>query len=420
MTFIKEYLWKKDYRKSLTFIILIFSLFYLLCNIPFINLINFNELNPGPFEYSAFDINLFNMDPVLFQAGSTISLRHPFLNYLAILYSFFNSKLALYFIILIQSLVGALSVALIFIFMKNIKLSNLHSYIITILFGVFSYSIISTLVPDSYLYAQLALISSIVYMQYSILEKCFNPIGYVVLGIFNFGITITNFIPYTINMLIANFTLKNKNFLKNLLKTIFIGLLLVILLSCTQFLISDKPWFMDISNSFESESAPYAQTYDEQLHPNAINAFIGSPIMLGSLTFKDGTFAVVTNLLINMPAYVKLIIYLILILCVTSIVLNIKQRETWIILSIICFNMFIHLVKGFGLSTYLYDVYLYAGHYIFVIPMLLGMLLKRFNNKKKITNIFMVLLCTITLIIFAHNIFMEFNLYNFVKSYYLM
>ncbi|MDV5105659.1 DUF6080 domain-containing protein [Clostridium perfringens] len=63
-------------------------------------------------------------------------------------------------------------------------------------------------------------------------------------------------------------------------------------------------------------------------------------------------------------------------------------------------------------------MYLYAGHYIFVVPMYLGFLFKKLENKK-ILKFVTIILAIITLVTFINNIFMQNQMFNLVKQTYL-
>ena len=128
--------------------------------------------------------------------------------------------------------------------------------------------------------------------------------------------------------------------------------------------------------------------------------------------------AIVTNIGIKFPIYLKLITVILLILIIMSIIYNIKNREMWTLSSFLIVAFFIHIIKGFGLAVFEYDMYLYAGHYIFVVPMYLGFLFKKLENKK-ILKFVTIILAIITLVTFINNIFMQNQMFNLVKQTYL-
>lgn len=419
MNFISNYTFSKNNRKSILILILTFTIFYSLYNLPITNLIVNYDLLEGPFDYfSPFTLNLFNMDPSLYSSFNNATILHPLTSYIAIIYnSFFRYPLfMLYAMTIFQAFVGSLSVTFMFIFLKNLNISSKFTYIITIFFGVFSYSIISSLVPDSYLYAQLILIVSLVYIQYSLKYNKCGIVGYAILGILNFGITITNIIPYICNVFIANITSKTRkeNF-KKIFKAILLALSSIAILNLIQYLITDRVWFLSAGDTLEYQYA-YTAPIKSVSIKNLIYGFVSSPILLGPLTFHKDLMALCTNFSVPFPIYTKIITMILLLLCIISIIVNIKKKETWFCLTSIFLAIFLHIIIGFGLSTFNYDVYLYAGHYLFTIPILIGLLCERFNNVKSIyKNIFFAFLCCITFIILAHNIFMHFTLLDILK-----
>lgn len=133
----------------------------------------------------------------------------------------------------------------------------------------------------------------------------------------NFGITIANVIPYSISTFLTNVTSKDniKSKIKKLFKDLLIGGFLILLTSLSQFAISDKPCFKDMKSSFTTDSAPYIERYNSNLHLNITSAFIGNSITMSSFTYKDSTIAIVNDLSIDSPIYIKCIVFSLSILC---------------------------------------------------------------------------------------------------------
>jgi len=55
-----------------------------------------------------------------------------------------------------------------------------------------------------------------------------------------------------------------------------------------------------------------------------------------------------------------------------GIIKGIREREVWTLVPYILFAFLLHVVVGFGLAVFQYDMYLYAGHYLFAFFLLGG------------------------------------------------
>ena len=78
-----------------------------------------------------------------------------------------------------------------------------------------------------------------------------------------------------------------------------------------------------------------------------------------------GIAAFVTNLAKPYPIHVHIVGIGMLILAILSFIKGIRSRDTWAFAIYILFAI-LRIIVGFGLATYAYDLYLYAGHYLFV------------------------------------------------------
>lgn len=422
MNSFKNYLFTKDYSKNILKILLFFTLFYILCNVQFINLIVFNELKPGPFDYSPININIFNMDPSQMGGLPGTNFLHPLFTFITLLFLPIKLNNYLLFLVLgIEALIGSLSVVLVYIYLSNLNISKKFVYVLTAFFGFFSYGLASTLIPDSYVIAQFIILLSLVYIQYSINEDKFSILGFGILGTLNFGVTITNIIPFAFNTILAGVKKDLKSRIIQIFKAICVGLGIIIILTSIQFAITKTTWFKNGKASVEYQSSAYAVPYKPGMVPSVVDGFVASPIMTGPLTFKEDLMAVVTDLSTKFPIQHKVIIGIVLLLCIASIILNIKKKDTWFLLSIIGFAIFLHLLVGFGLGTYYYDVYLYAGNYICTIPLLIGLLCTKLKEKNPTINkVLFSVLCVITVVILLNNLYMHTKMYELIKLNYLL
>ena len=85
-----------------------------------------------------------------------------------------------------------------------------------------------------------------------------------------------------------------------------------------------------------------------------------------------GMAAFVTDLSRSNPIVVQITGIFILLLALMGIIKGIREREVWTLVPYILFAFLLHVVVGFGLAVFQYDMYLYAGHYLFAFFLLAG------------------------------------------------
>lgn len=103
----------------------------------------------------------------------------------------------------------------------------------------------------------------------------------------------------------------------------------------------------------------------------------------------------------------------ILILCMISVILNKRNKLIYILLLSFFVDFFITFVMNFGL----FESFIYGGHWVFVIPMILGWMYDKLNSKtgKKIFDVIMIL-TVIALII--NNVYKSAQIMDFALKYY--
>lgn len=415
----KKYIAKSISLKLAIVIIFSFSLFYFLINLRFINLLVTENIKVSPFNYSYFKFNIFNMDPSQLGDLTSTNFMHPLFCFIQLIISpFKTSKYGLYVILLIQSLINSINVVLIYIYCSNLKIKKSLALLLSIFFGFFSYSINSALVPDSYIYAQNILIISLVYMQYCKISKNYGIIGHAILGVLNFSVTVSNVASYALAIIINKSEKETKTWIKKIIQSIIIALGIIIVLGIIQQLLFKSNFTDNIFNSVNNGGLNYSMPFNLKANWKIIYLMFTAPIITAPLRVMPELQAIVTNIGIKFPIYLKLITVILLILIIMSIIYNIKNREMWTLSSFLIVAFFIHIIKGFGLAVFEYDMYLYAGHYIFVVPMYLGFLFKKLENKK-ILKFVTIILAIITLVTFINNIFMQNQMFNLVKQTYL-
>jgi hypothetical protein len=89
---------------------------------------------------------------------------------------------------------------------------------------------------------------------------------------------------------------------------------------------------------------------------------------------------------------------LVVLLFFSGLVCGWKSRYLWLAMSFFFFDMFIHLILGFGIN----EVYIMSAHWLFILSVAMAYLFKTFENKKWIIPVRMLTL-VIALYLLAWN-----------------
>lgn len=403
---------KNDNKKAL-WLFLSFFVFYLIINYPFISYMKHNAANlaaHSPFYGAPFMLNLFNFDPSMYYGFSNTSVIHPFINFMTGSFTYISKYLFdNMFFLVIQSCINALSVVMIYYYLRRNDTNNIIPVLFAIFFGISSYSIFTAFIPDSYPYAQFVIIFSVLYLQYARKAERTAILPNAALALINFGVTSTNMVPFFGSLFLNMFDRRNKKTLRLFLKIVNSFLLMVIGVTLIQFLLfKGNLWINNWIQSLSSGGFSYTGDFIFSEHWKAIYMLVISPILTPDITMLDpGIVAIVTDLTSQYPFYVSIVGFGIILLAIAGFVKGIKSKEAWILVSYILFAIVLHIIVGFGLAVFKYDMYLYAGHFIFTFFLLGGRFLMQVNHsgfKKVLVGIVIVFtVITLTNNIVKHN-----------------
>lgn len=396
-----------------------FAIFYVLIHLPFTSLLkNWEEIDKGPFQHVPFRFNLFNFDPSMYYGNMGNSLIHPFLNFLSKPLGWLTTlgEENLIFLIL-QSLIMGASVSLIFIYGIKNKMTTLSSLLISLIFGFSTYSLMLAVIPDSYIYAQLFIIVSILYLQYVDENNITKIGGTSTLAAINFGITITNAIPYALSVAIMESKQHIKIFLQKMFKIAGFSLGIIVVLTLFDYLyFSGNSWVSNWATSLEKGGTSYATSFIWETHKHVLNSLLIAPFFFPILETMD--LAIVTHNINPFSEFVKWSGISFLILSFIGLILNLKNKKVLILVTYIVFSLTLHLLVGFGLVAHNYDMFLYAGHFFFAIVLGLGWLLKKVQRIQPLYYLIVSVLTILLVIQVIHNIGMLKDLRDALQIYF--
>ncbi|WP_433956421.1 DUF6080 domain-containing protein [Paenibacillus taichungensis] len=328
-----------------------------------------------PFSTTQFPLNLFNFDPSMYYGDNSSSVIHPLISFLAVALEAGAQLLGgNWFFLVLQSLVNAGSVVLVFLFLNQKDKQITTPLLFAVLFGFSSYLMFTALIPDSYPYVQFVILFSVLYMQYNRERKDVRYIPNALLASINFGLTSTNIVPLAAAMFFNLRTWRNKSVWKKYIGIMALAVAFIVVLTGIQYIVfGGRSWVSNWLLGIQNGGTSYATPFQFAVHWKALSLLTINPMLSPKVHLLDpGMVAFVTDLSRSNPIYVQLTGTFILLLALTGFIKGIREREVWTLVPYILFAFLLHIVVGFGLAVFQYDMYLYAGHYLFAFFLLGG------------------------------------------------
>ena len=413
---------KKDNYKA-CWLFIGFLLFYFGNNVPFLMYMKQNMADLAgysPFYGAPFVFNIFNFDPSMYYGSGNSSIIHPLMNFLSGPLLYFSKFLSgnLFFLV-IQSVINALSVVMIYYYLRKSGSDNVLAVIFATFFGVCSYNIFTAMIPDSYSYVQFIIILSVLYLQYSRVLVKTNVLPNASFALVNFAATSTNIVPFIGALFFNMIDRRDNKTLKKFISILLTFLLFVVLFTLLQsVLFSGNTWINNWITGLNNGGFSYAAPFSFSQHWKVIYMLVISPILSPDMVLIDqGIMAFVTDLTRPYPLYVTIIGFTLIILAAFGFIKGIKSRETWTLVPYIFFAILLHIVVGFGLAVFKFDLYLYAGHYLFAFFLLAARFIMQINHaliRKGLIAIILILVLT-TL---GNNVIKHIETLNYIKDIY--
>lgn len=314
---------------------------------------------------------------------------------------------------LLSTLAVSLSIVQVYKYLKIIiTLPKGISFVLSLLFGCFSTCILLSFTPETYPYSMLFLLW---FNYYAALKLKYNqPLSFSALsigGILIGGITITNLIKVYIPVVFEKGL--DKNWKKALNPLMKVGASLAIFITLWLWRIG-----FDIS-SFLAKSGTqlekFSQAQDAPWWDMVYSWFWG-----GNMVFPS--FFVVHHPLghkaILMTTYTSMFHYMVMglvfVLMVWSYIINFKNRLVQVLMLSFLVDVLIHTVLKFGLHT----AYIYGGHFIFIVPLMLGWLYHAYHKTPQIQHGLLVCFSLLFVYIVSNNLYRMGEFFEFLYLYY--
>jgi hypothetical protein len=311
----------------------------------------------------------------------------------------------------------SLCIVQIFKYLNNIiRLPLKITLLLVLFFGFFSTSIILSFTPENFTYTLLLLC---IYNYYAAVklrkeEKIPGP-ALTLAGITIGGITITNLAKVFIPVLFEKDVFRSWKKFGNAVFRVALATV------CFAFL-----YLLRIDFKYENIFSKTNQQYEKFSNVESIpdwdmmlSYFFGGSILFPSFMTTDKHNMKGFNFkgLLMEPyssffCYAFIIILLALILW--SYFKNFKNKLVQIIAISFMLDILIHCIMRFGLHT----SYIYAGHFIFVYPLLLGWLFYAYRTKPKILSFLVLTLVILFAFLLTNNLFRMSDFFQFLDTYY--
>jgi len=311
----------------------------------------------------------------------------------------------------------SLCIVQIFKYLKNIiGLPLKITLLLVLFFGFFSTSIILSFTPENFTYSLLLLC---IYNYYAAVklrkEEKIPGSALTLAGITIGGITITNLFKVFIPVLFEKDIFRSWKKFGN---AVFRVALTTV---CFVFL-----YLLRIDFKYENIFSKTNQQYEKFSNVESIpdwdmmlSYFFGGSILFPSFmtTDKHNMKGFHFKGLLMEPyssSFCYAFIIILLAFIVWSYFKNFKNRLVQIIAISFLFDILIHCIMRFGLHT----SYIYAGHFIFVYPLLLGWLFYAYRSKPKILSFLVLAVVILFVFLLINNLFRMSDFFQFLDAYY--
>ncbi|MFC6648856.1 DUF6080 domain-containing protein [Paenibacillus rhizoplanae] len=199
-----------------------------------------------------------------------------------------------------------------------------------------------------------------------------------------------------------------------------VSLLMLVLFTGIQYaMFSERTWLSDLGGGISNGAFSYVSPFSISHHSGLFHLLTINPVLTPEIALIDPKIvAFASNLSNPHPLYVQLAGFGLTALAILGVIRGIRNREVWSLMVYPLFAFFLHVVVGFGLTAYNYDLYMYAGHYLFAIFLLASVFIRKVMNVKlqKVLFSFMLLLLITTM---ANNIVKHYSTLDYIKSSYI-
>ena len=363
---------------------------------------------------------IFGFDnPVYFKNGYNNINNHPFIYFATIpivylgnaLAFFFGYKAKTVFIVAICTYLIVQGQVLIRRYLLEIlQLKKLECNIISIFFAVFASNLVLNMLFESFTFSFFLLCCLTYYFSDKLNKK--SEISIRAGAIFAFAtgaVTLNNIVKSLTPFFFEKKKLKEIITKQAVISVSFIIVYFVSIVA--QILILGQNKFLAVFRLFNEYSTERDYNFQEYIQ-TVLSQFFGSSMLLPKFTLYVDKGEVLTKLINYTSVWQYTIVILVLFIIAWSIVSNRKV----ILVQFVVVNLIIDIILHVFFKYGLWESFIYAGQWVFCIPILIGWLIKRQKNSSK--RVILGVLIPIILTIAVNNYFRLYELYLFGVEHY--
>ena len=351
--------------------------------------------------------------------------RHPLANYFfnwirEFAYLFSNGKKDETFrLVLVWCSNFAISLSLIqlYKYLKNIiALPKKISLLILFFFSFFTTPILLSFTPETYTYTLLFLVLFNYYAALKLRKEEKIPATALALAAISIGgLTVTNIVKVYIPLLFEKNVFRNWRKFGNLVLRVLISVFVFVLL----FLYRLDFKFLNFLNKSGEQYEKFSNPKVTPIWDMIASWFFGGNMLFSSFVTRDyHNKKGFEYKALFMDVYTSVIPYVfvaaVLILVLWSFAKNFKNKFVQILMISLVVDIVIHCVLKFGLHT----SYIYGGHFIFVIPLMLGWLFYGYKDSPKIVALLYVTVSILFFYLAINNVYRMIEFFDFLEMYY--
>ncbi|MBU4538824.1 MAG: DUF6080 domain-containing protein [Weeksellaceae bacterium] len=311
----------------------------------------------------------------------------------------------------------SLSLVQIYKYLKNITvLPKKISLLILAFFALFTTNILLSFTPETYTYTLFLLVLFNYYAALKLKKEEKIPAPALILaGVSVGGLTVTNIVKVYIPLLFEKNIFTNWKKFGNGVLRVLASIAVFVLL----FLYRLDFKFLNFLNKSEEQYEKFSTPKVTPLWDMIVSWFFGGNMLFSGFEIRDyhnkKSFYYKA---LFMEVYDSWIPYLfvaaVLILVFWSYIKNFRNKFVQILMISFLVDILIHCVLKFGLHT----SYIYGGHFIFVVPLLIGWLFYAYKNSPKTLSFLYVSVWILFVYLALNNLFRMQEFFIFLNEYY--
>ena len=351
--------------------------------------------------------------------------RHPLANYFfswirgfALLFSN-GEKNEIFRLVLAwcSNLAVSLNLVQIYKYLKNIiTLPKKISSLIVLFFGFFSTPILLSFTPETYTYTLFFIMLFNYYAALKLRKNEKIPASALVFsGIAVGGLTVTNIIKVYVPLLFEEKVFRNWRKFGNLVLRVLLSVGAFALLFMYRVNFEFLRFFEKSTEQLEKFSNPKVTPVWDMI----ISWFLGGNMLFSSFILRDyynkkGFEYKALFMDVYTGVFPYIFVGIVLFLVVWSYAKNFNNKLVQILMLSLLVDIVIHCILKFGLHT----SYIYGGHFIFIVPLMIGWLFFAYRHSAKIISILFVVIWILFAYLALNNVHRMTEFFRFLELYY--